>query len=136
MLINGVKAKSYKQSGSSLEIVLQCGIDDALKIDDSILKVTTDAGSTTEVFSGYTRVSTSLDSMSGYVSVRYEIVDGTLAESLASVASSIGESEKVAGEAKSVADEAKATADTAAASMNEYMDALLGLNETEATDAE
>ena len=37
------------------------------------------------------------------------------------------------------ADEAKATADTAAASMNEYMDALLGLNttnETEATDAE
>lgn len=37
------------------------------------------------------------------------------------------------------ADEAKATADTTAASMNEYMDALLGLNttdETEATDAE
>ena len=37
------------------------------------------------------------------------------------------------------ADEAKTTADTAAASVNEYMDALLGLNatsETEATDAE
>ena len=37
------------------------------------------------------------------------------------------------------ADEAKATAGTAAASVNEYMDALLGLNatdETEATDAE
>ena len=42
-------------------------------------------------------------------------------------------------EAQATADEAKATADTAAASMNEYMDALLGLNttdETEATDAE
>ena len=37
------------------------------------------------------------------------------------------------------ANEARATADTAAASVNEYMDALLGLNttdETEATDAE
>lgn len=51
----------------------------------------------------------------------------------------------VSGERKMIeaadakADEAKATADTAAASMNEYMDALLGLNttnETEATDAE
>lgn len=42
-------------------------------------------------------------------------------------------------EAKEVATEAKATADTAATSVNEYMDALLGLNttnETEATDAE
>ena len=41
--------------------------------------------------------------------------------------------------AQATADDAKATADTAAASMNEYMDALLGLNatnETEATDAE
>lgn len=42
-------------------------------------------------------------------------------------------------EAQATADEAKATADTAATSVNEYMDALLGLdatNETEATDAE
>ena len=42
-------------------------------------------------------------------------------------------------DASAKADEAKATADTAAASVNEYMDALLGLNatdETEATDAE
>ena len=42
-------------------------------------------------------------------------------------------------EAKATADEAKTTADTAAASVNEYMDALLGLNttdETEANDAE
>lgn len=42
-------------------------------------------------------------------------------------------------EAQQTADEAKATADTAAASVNEYMDALLGLdttNETEAADAE
>lgn len=41
--------------------------------------------------------------------------------------------------AKATADEAKGAADTAAASMNEYMDALLGLDatdETEATDAE
>ena len=42
-------------------------------------------------------------------------------------------------EAKQTASEAGTTADTAAASMNEYLDALLGLNmtsETEATDAE
>ena len=47
--------------------------------------------------------------------------------------------EEVAEKAKAAADEAKTTADTAAASVNEYMDALLGLdttNETEATDAE
>lgn len=46
---------------------------------------------------------------------------------------------EAAATAQSTADEAKATADTAAASMSEYMDALLGLNttdETEATDAE
>lgn len=44
-----------------------------------------------------------------------------------------------ADEAASVAGEAKQAADTAAASVNEYMDALFGLNatdETEATDAE
>lgn len=40
--------------------------------------------------------------------------------------------EQAAADAK----EAKSTADTTAASMNEYMDALLGLNGTEATDAE
>lgn len=43
-----------------------------------------------------------------------------------------------ADKAASVAGEAKQAADTAAASVNEYMDALLGLNttdETEATDA-
>ena len=42
-------------------------------------------------------------------------------------------------DATAKADEAKAAADTAAASVDEYMDALLGLNttdETEANDAE
>ena len=34
------------------------------------------------------------------------------------------------------ANDAKATADTAAESVNEYMDALLGLNTTGANDAE
>ena len=46
---------------------------------------------------------------------------------------------ETAATARAAADEAKTTADTAAASMNEYMDALLGLDttdETEATDAE
>ena len=37
---------------------------------------------------------------------------------------------------QSTANEAKTTADASAASMNEYLDALLGLDETEATDAE
>ena len=46
---------------------------------------------------------------------------------------------EIAATAQTTADEAKATAGTAAASVDEYMDALLGLNttsETEATDAE
>ena len=46
---------------------------------------------------------------------------------------------EIAETAQQTADEAKATAGTTAASVNEYMDALLGLNatdETEATDAE
>ena len=46
---------------------------------------------------------------------------------------------EIAETAKATAEEAKTTTDTAAASMNEYLDALLGLdatNETEATDAE
>ena len=46
---------------------------------------------------------------------------------------------ETAATAQAAADEAKTTAGTAAASMNEYLDALLGLNttdETEATDAE
>ena len=46
---------------------------------------------------------------------------------------------EAAATAQTTADEAKTTADTAAASVNEYMDALLGLgatSETEATDAE
>lgn len=38
-------------------------------------------------------------------------------------------------EAQATADEAKAMADTSAASMNEYMDALLGLNTTNGTEA-
>ena len=47
--------------------------------------------------------------------------------------------QSTADSAVSTAQEAKATADTAAAGVNEYMDALLGLNttdETGATDAE
>lgn len=46
---------------------------------------------------------------------------------------------EAAATAQTTADEAKQAADTAAASVDEYMDALLGLNatnETEATDAE
>lgn len=49
------------------------------------------------------------------------------------------EARQLAAEAQQTADEAKTTADTTSASVNEYMDALLGLNttdETEATDAE
>ena len=59
--------------------------------------------------------------------------DGRPAEEVAA------EARAAAKKAKAAADEAKTTADTSAASMNEYLDALLGLdttNETEATDAE
>ena len=51
----------------------------------------------------------------------------------------VAEVEEKVDAAQTTADEAKATADTAAVSVNEYMDALLGLSatdETEATDAE
>ena len=76
------------------------------------------------------------------VAARYAIPTGRAAEDvLADVQAVIDGTYKAPGvaEAQATADEAKATADTAAASMNEYMDALLGLNttdETEATDAE
>ena len=59
--------------------------------------------------------------------------DGRPAEEVAA------EARAAAEKAKAAADEAKTTADTSAASMNEYLDALLGLDatdETEATDAE
>ena len=61
------------------------------------------------------------------------VLDGTYQ------APGVAEAKEVADEAKATADEAKATAGTAAASVNEYMDALLGLDatdETGATDAE
>ena len=51
----------------------------------------------------------------------------------------VGQVYDIAYDTKNTADEAKATAGTAAASVDEYMDALLGLSatdETEATDAE
>ena len=54
-------------------------------------------------------------------------------------AEKVEEIEKLTTAAQTTADEAKTTADTAAASVNEYMDALLGLtttDETGATDAE
>lgn len=51
----------------------------------------------------------------------------------------VGQMQAEIDTSQSTADEAKATADALAASMSEYMDALLGLDatdETEATDAE
>lgn len=69
-------------------------------------------------------------------------VEGNLTALTATVGAVDGKADtaqSAADSAVSTAQEAKATADTAAASVNEYMDALLGLNatdETEATDAE
>lgn len=140
MLINDIKAKSYKQSGSSLEVVLQCDINTALNIDDSLIKVTTDEGSITDVFSGYTRVDTSLDAMSGYVTVRYEVVDGILAESLASVSLAIKNSMQASNDAKQTADEAKTLAEQAgthpsvAAAARMYVNASVALTNTELAD--
>lgn len=59
--------------------------------------------------------------------------------SVADATSAAQTAAETAAAAQTTADEAKTTADTAAASVNEYMDALLGLDATdgtEATDAE
>lgn len=66
---------------------------------------------------------------------------GNPAQDFSNLTSAMAGTYKAPGvaEAQQTADEAKTTADTATASVNEYMDALLGLgttDETEATDAE
>lgn len=139
MLVNGISARSVNQSGDSLEVALSCDISDALAMDDSVLTVTTDEGSVTDVFSGYQRLSTSIDAGTRYVTISYRIDRSGLGNSLSQIASAVESAYHAASIADGKADEAKSTADTAATSVNEYMDALLGLdatNETEATDAE
>lgn len=79
-----------------------------------------------------------LESVCGRWAVPYT---GNPEQDFSNLASAMTGTYKAPGvaEAQQTADEAKTTADTAAASVDEYMDALLGLSatdETEATDAE
>ena len=106
-----------------------------------------DGGTVVASFAGYVQTAVYLGTEEGSVRMRaarelpteskeaIEAVEANMGALSAKVTAT--DAKVTATDAK--ADEAKATADTTAASMNEYMDALLGLNttdETEATDAE
>ena len=107
-------------------------------MDTSSIEVTTDAGSVCEVFTGYTRLKTCVDELTGDSVIELKVL-GDTGEMLSGFGKSLVSVSQSANDAQKAADEAKTTADAAAASVNEYMDALLGLNttdETEATDAE
>lgn len=110
MFVNGISARSVNQSGDSLEVVLSCDISDALAMDDSVLTVTTDEGSVTNVFSGYQRSSTSIDSSTGYVTVSYRIDRSGMGESLSHIASAVESAYQAASSANDKAEEAKQAA--------------------------
>lgn len=113
MFVNGISARSVNQSGDSLEVVLSCDISDALAMDDSVLTVTTDEGSVTNVFSGYQRSSTSIDASTGYVTVSYRIDRSGLGESLSHIASAVENAYQAANSADAKAEEAKQAAEQA-----------------------
>ena len=138
MKANGITCKSYTETFPDLKIILACGFEDAREMDTSSIEVTTDAGSVCEVFTGYTRLKTCVDELTGDSVIELKVL-GDTGEMLSGFGKSLVSVSQSANDAQKAADEAKTTADAAAASVNEYMDALLGLNttdETEATDAE
>ena len=102
--------------------------------------VLTEGEDTVASFAGYVQTAVYLGTEEGSVRMRAARELPTESkEAIEAVEANMGvlSAKVTATDAK--ADEAKATAGTAAASVNEYMDALLGLNatnETEATDAE
>lgn len=142
MLLNGTKCGGYvlpmkdcvefSLSGTTIEEVAQLDAPYVLTEDDGEKVVAS--------FAGYAQTAVYLGTEEGSVRMRaareLPTESKEAIEAVEANVTALG-ARVTATDAK--ADEAKTTADTAATSVNEYMDALLGLNttdETEATDAE
>lgn len=148
--LNGLDCGGWQVKGADVvEFSMVCAYAEVsgLKGAES-LKVTDGGGTELADFSGYELVSQW--ESNGAVRARFlrkldantEAAIRSLEANMVTVSKKVddgvADASKKADEAASVAGEAKQAADTAAASVNEYMDALLGLNttdETEATDA-
>ena len=70
MKINNITAYDYYlQNENSLVLILGCSVDEALKIDTSLLEVKTDDGNLVEAFGGYRKRSAAIDIDTGRVSL-------------------------------------------------------------------
>lgn len=145
--LNALDCGGWQVKGAdAVEFSMTCAYAEVsgLKGADS-LKVTDGDGTELADFSGYELVSQW--ESDGAVRARFlrklepntEAAIRSLEANMAAVSKKVDEgmadASKRADEAASVAGEAKQAADTAAASMAEYMDALLGLNATDETEA-
>lgn len=70
MLINGIKATNYSASEDNLLMQLSCTADEALEMDTTSIKVTTDDGDLVEQFSGYLKVSATVDAITKDVTLK------------------------------------------------------------------
>ena len=136
-LLNGVPCDNFRWQGKdSVEFSLTCTYDEAASIRAPL--VVTDGGETVASFEGMEPVGVWQSGESYRLRASRELSEAS-AGAIRALEDNVGALSAKVTATDAKADEAKATADTAAASMNEYMDALLGLNttnETEATDAE
>ena len=132
--LNGLDCGGWQVKGAdAVEFSMACAYAEVsgLKGADS-LKVTDGDGTELADFSGYELVSQW--EVEGAVRARFlrkleantEAAIRSLEANMATVSKKVDES---MADASKKADEAKQAADTAAASVNEYMDALLGLDE-------
>lgn len=151
--LNGLDCGGWQVKGAdAVEFSMACAYAEVSGLKGAgILKVTDAEGTELADFSGYELVSQW--EVEGAVRARFlrkleantEAAIRSLEANMATVSKKVdegmAEASTRADEAASVAGEAKQAAEQAAASVNEYVDALLGLdsiatNETEATNAE
>lgn len=149
--LNGLDCGGWQVIGQdAVEFSMACAYAEVSALRGSeTLKVTDGSGTELADFSGYELVSQW--EVEGAVRARFlrkleantEAAIRSLEANMQTVSKKVdegmAEASTKADKAASVAGEAKQAADTAAASVDEYMDALFGLNttdETEATDAE
>lgn len=85
MLINGIKATNYSALGETLLMQLSCAADEALAMDTSIVKVTTDDGDLVEQFIGYTKLSASVDAITKEVTLKCFKDDSGITQAMSSL---------------------------------------------------
>ena len=136
-LLNGIPCDNFEWRGKdSVEFSLACTYDEAASVRAPL--VVTDGGETVASFGGMEPVGVWPSGESYRLRASRELSEAS-AGAIRALEDNVGALSAKVTATDAKADEAKAAADTAAASVNEYMDALLGLNttsETEATDAE